>query len=354
MNEKVGLKGRAYIPLFFLMLIIIFSVIVGYIAIERRDKSFTRTSSAMGVQICQMLYGNDAETAANKVKEKVEELEDLLSYDIDGSDIDRINVGSGEKWIKASEETVNILDKFISISKKSKGTIDPTSLPLISAWGFDSGTAKCPDNNQIKTALDKIDYRDIKINYDVSRIKIDNKDGAITLRHVEKGAACSAAIDIYKGLKVDYGVIGVGGVVGVYGTKPDNSLWKISVKDPFLQNGEDARIAVVKIRSGYVATFGIKQDKININGTQKNKILDIRTGYPVENNVALVSVLHPDAVVANVLSQVCCILDKDLSQDVLNYYGAEAVFVYNDKKIYITPKIKDNFIIIDSAYTLID
>lgn len=321
--------------------------------LEHKDKTFTYTSSAMGVQIHQILYGSDAEKASKEVREKIEKLEDILSYDIEGSDIDRINGGAGEKWVKTSKETIQLLDKFISISKRSKRTVDPTSLPLISVWGFDGTVAKYPSKNEIDFALENIDYRDIKINYDVDRIKIGKKGEAITLKHVERGAACSAAIDIYKNMKVDYGVVAVGGVVGVYGVKPDNSAWKISVKDPFLYNSEDVRIAALRIKSGYVATFGGKEDKININGSQRNRILNIKTGMPLENDVALVSILHPDAIVANTLSQICCILDRNESREILNYYGAEAVFVYNDKKIYITPKIRGDFSIIAPEYSMI-
>ena len=151
-------------------------------------------------------------------------------------------------------------------------------------------------------------------------------------------------------MKVDYGVVSIGGTVGVYGEKPDSSLWKIAVKAPFALDKEDSRIAHIKIKEGYVATFGLKEDKINMNGAFKNKILDLRNGYPVENDIELVSVLHPDAIVASALAQICCVLNKEESLEILNYYGAEAIFVYNDKNIYITPKIRENCSIIDSSY----
>ena len=352
MEEEIKQKGKAYVPLFFLMVFIVICIVIGYILLEQKDKSFTSTSMGMGVQVHQMICGSDAQEAVRKVKEKIEELENKISYDISESDIDRINSGAGEKWIKTSRETLDALDKFMSISKKSKMTLDPTVLPLVSIWGFDLNMVKNPDQEAITSAIENIDYREIKINYDVGRVKINNKNSSITLKQIEKGIACSAAIEIYKGLRIDYGVVSVGGTVGVFGEKPDNSLWKISVMDPFVWEKEDTRVAHLKIEDGYVSTFGLSLDKVNINGTQKNKILDIRTGYPPENDIALVSVIHSDAVVANALSQVCCILNKEESIEILNYYGAEAVFVYEDKSIYVTPNLKERFSIIDNSYIL--
>ena len=132
------------------MVIVLICSVVGYVFIEQKDKSFTNTSSGMGVQVHQMLYGNEAELAAKTVRESIEELENKISYDIAESDIERINSGAGEKWVRVSDETIDALDKIISVSKKSKGTLDPTVLPLVSLWGLDCNTVKYPQKALIE------------------------------------------------------------------------------------------------------------------------------------------------------------------------------------------------------------
>lgn len=352
MEKDVRKSIKIYIPLFILLIIVIIAVIIFYITVEHKDKSFTNTFSSMGVQIHQMIYGNDAEVASGKVRERIQYIEDKFSYDIDDSDIDRVNRGAGEKWVKCDSKTLDSVSKLLNISRKSYGVIDPTILPLVYLWGIDKGAIRTPNQDEIDDALSRVDYRDIKINYEVGRVKLDNSNASMTLKQIEKGAACSTAVDVYKDFKVDYGVVSVGGVVGVYGKKPDNSLWKISVRDPFIYSSQDIRIAVIKIQEGYVASFGVRDDKISIDGMQCNKILNVKTGYPVVSNIALVSVVHPDAIIASALSQICCVLDREESFDILNYYGGEAIFVYNDKSIYVTPNIRNNFVIIDPEYSL--
>lgn len=352
MRKRLNGKNFAGLSLLLLLVIIVISVILLYGNFGHEDKIFSNTFSSMGVRVHQTVDGLDSETAAQASQEKIRYIEDKLSFDIDGSDVDRINSGAGEKWVKCSPETLNSLAKVIDISKKSFGTIDPTVLPLTFLWKFDQKISRLPDKSAISSALPHIDYRNVKVNHDVGRVKLSDQDALISLSQVEKAVACSSAIDVYKNFKIDCAVISVGNIVGVYGVKSDNSAWNISVKDPFISRTDDAKIAVLKIKNGYVASFGAKDDKIIINGEHYNKIIDTKTGYIVKNGVALVSVLHPDAVIASALSYVCSILGHEKSAKILNYYGADAIFVYNDKSIHITPSVKNNLEVTDVSYKI--
>lgn len=351
-TEKAAMK--IYLPLFALLIIVIVSAIVVYIRIEQKGKLFTGTSSMMGVQVRQTLYGDDAEQASERARERVQYLEDRISHNIDGSDIERVNSGAGEKWVRSSPETIETMDKLLNVSRMSRGILDPTVLPIMMLWGFDGSAGYIPGKSEIDRLLLNVDYRDIRFNRDVGRIKLDNRAAALTLKQVEKGAACREAISVYKDLKIKYGVVSIGGAVGVYGEKPDKAPWKISVRDPFRGNGEETGIAAVRIYKGYAVTFGGRDDKIDVGGVQCNKEIDVRTGKPVDNAVVSVTVLHPDAVIASALAHVCSIMDRFDSFEMLNYYGAEAIFIYNNKDIYATPNIRDGFTIINSDYKLID
>ena len=42
------------------------------------------------------------------------------------------------------------------------------------------------------------------------------------------------------------------------------------------------------------------------------------------------------------------------SKEILDFYNAGAIFVYKDKKVSVTDNIKDNFVIINKDYNLIN
>ena len=339
--------------MFAILLTVIISVITIYFNMDQNDKSFVGTISAMDTKIQQNIYGDNAEDVSLLAKEAVDKLEDCISHEIDGSDIDRINIGAGNKWVKSNETVISILERTIDIASRSKNTFDPSSLPIMSLWGIDSEIIKKPSESEIANTLKNIKYKNIKINHEANRIKLENDKSSITLSQVQNGAACEAIIDVYRKYKIKYGIVSVGSTVGVLGNKPGQNYWKLSIKNPLKAINDSSGLGVVKLNKGFISTFGNSEDKINIDGQKINNILDIRTGHFVKNNISSVTVLHSDAVIANALCRICCVLDREESSDILNYYGAEAIFIYNDKTIYVMPNIRQNFNLTDPDYTLI-
>ena len=341
---------KKYLPLFFVLAMLIVVIILIYVSLDQKNKCFTNTAKIFETQVSQTLCGDDAEKAAALAKEKISNLEDKISYKIEGSDIERLNNAAGDQWVELSEETIEILGKLIGVSKISSGVIDPTVLPLMLLWNFNGEQVYNPAADEIKNLLPYVDYNNIKINHGVNRVKIENKMTQITFDAVKKGAACKAAIDVYKDSKIDYGIVCVGETVGLYGSKHDGSPWKISIKNPF--NDQDKNIAAIKVKDGFVSTFGAKEDKIKVDGKIYNKVLNAKTGYPAENGMVCVTVLHSDPIIADALAQLCCILGKDESQDILSHYSAEAVFVDKEKNIYGTKNIELNITVMDETYML--
>ena len=47
-----------------------------------------------------------------------------------------------------------------------------------------------------------------------------------------KGAACDTALEIYEDAGLTGGVVAVGGSIGLYGSKPDGTPWRVAVRDP--------------------------------------------------------------------------------------------------------------------------
>ena len=58
--------------------------------------------------------------------------------------------------------------------------------------------------------------------------------------------------------------------------------------------------------------------------------MDTGTGYPVENELASVSVVCRDAAVADCLSTAMLALGTQEAKRLADMYGAEAVFVFRD------------------------
>lgn len=353
MKKSESREIKTYIIMFVILITVIVSVITIYLSMDQSHKSFIGSASSMGTKIHQNIYGDNPEEISILAKESADRLEDYISYEIDGSDIDRINSGAGHKWVKSDDSTISILERVIDVASRSKGTFDPSSLPIISLWGIESENVKKPTDKEISETLKNVNYKNIKINHDTGRIKLENSKSSITLSHVQKGAACESIINIYKKSKIKYGIVSVGGTVGVIGVKPGQSYWKISIKNPFKSSNDGTNIAVIKINKGFVSSFGTDEDKIDLEGQRINSLIDLRSGRPIKNDIASVVIVHSDAVISNALCRICAILGRDESAEILNYYGAEAIFIYDNKTIYVTPNIRQHFSVTDSEYSML-
>lgn len=88
------------------------------------------------------------------------------------------------------------------------------------------------------------------------------------------------------------------------------------------------------------------------DGKRYHHILDPKTGYPVWNGLTSVTVICDQGYLADGLSTACFVLGMEKALPLLEKYGAEAVFVDEDKNVYVTSGMTDKFELIKDAYVL--
>lgn len=344
---------KLYVILFSVLILIIITVLVLYDRIDRKEKSFESASTAMGTYIQQTVYGENAENAANAAIVDINNFENLISWRIENSEIAKINANSGKDWIDLSDRTMDLLLKSIDISKKSDGAYDLTILPISKLWNFGEENQRVPSTKEVESNLSLVDYSNLRINKDVKRAKLIEGGSGIDLGASGKGAACDIAIEAYKNNGAEYGLITVGGSVGVYGTKSNKTPWKIAIRDPFKEMDQSDGMAVMKIKDGFLSTSGAYEKKFERDGITYHHIIDPKTGYPVETDIVAVSVLHSNGVISDLLSTACYVLGKEKSAQLLEYYNAQAIFIDKYKNVFATEGIQNNIIITNEEFNLV-
>ena len=88
------------------------------------------------------------------------------------------------------------------------------------------------------------------------------------------------------------------------------------------------------------------------DGKRYHHILDPKTGYPVWNGLDSVTVVCDSGLLADGLSTACFVLGMDDALELLEKYNAEAVFVDEDKNVYLTSGMKDRFELMKNTYTV--
>jgi thiamine biosynthesis lipoprotein len=158
----------------------------------------------------------------------------------------------------------------------------------------------------------------------------------------------------YKQAGADYGIVAVGGSVGVFGTKADRSAWHIAVRDPVSTEEKSASMGSIDLTSGFVSTSGPYEKNFTQNGVLYHHLLDPATGYPKNNGLISVTVVCDNGAMSDALSTACFVLGREKGMALLKNYGADGIFIDNTNKVYVTENLKKNFKIVEKSYTYAD
>lgn len=250
--------------------------------------------------------------------------EKILSKTAAGSDIDRLNRANGAP-VEVQPETAALLALAVEIGTASGGAFDVSIAPASALWDFKAEEPQIPDENALLAACGRIDFHNIVIDENTVTLK----NGAeIDLGGIAKGyiADCVAAYLRRQG--VTSACINMGGNVVLIGTKPDGSAWTVGVRDP---NGTPEQSEeVLALSDAAVVTSGTYERGFDLDGVRYHHILDPKTGMPVQNGLASVTVIGTQSALCDALSTACFVLGEEKSRPVLERYGVRAIFLYAD------------------------
>ena len=92
-------------------------------------KGYEVTTYSMGSYVRQTVYGKEREEAARQAANAVAGLEDLISWRVEDSDIQKLNAQAGKEFIPIESQTWQILKLSLSVCEASGGAFDITIAP---------------------------------------------------------------------------------------------------------------------------------------------------------------------------------------------------------------------------------
>ena len=312
-------------------------------------EKYTNTDFAMDTVVSETLYtsGEDINT---QIGEKLREMEtSLLSWTDENSQISQLNNADGAT-VEVSDELAADLEKISQLSQDSDGAFDPTLGKIIRLWDIDGENPHVPDQSEIDALLPEVGYEKIQLEGNTVTLL----DGCtLDLGAVGKGLGCDLIMDYLQTQpEVSGMILNLGGSsVMTYGEKPDGTPWKVALTDPREVEG-DYLGAITLEPNQYLSTSGDYEKYFIQDGTRYHHILDPKTGYPVWNGLTSVTIVCDQGYLADGLSTACFVLGLDEAKSLLEKYGAEAVFVDEDKNVYVTDGLMDKFELMKDGYTV--
>lgn len=327
--------------IFVAILLIMTAVLIP--ACKPAESKVSESVFAMDTYMQLDVYGK--QESLDKLKSEIERLDDLLSSTNEKSDIYRVNQsGTAE----ASEDTASLVKRSLELCKQTNGSLDITVYPIVEKWGFISQNYTIPSKSELNALLKNVGY---------DRVKSDGKKITVPsgckldLGAVAKGYAADRAKEILNDEGVDSALLNLGGTVLAYGKKPNGENWKVGVTDP---ENTDEYMGVIECADKIVATSGNYERYFEQGGKRYCHIIDPKTGYPVDNGIASVTVISNDGTKNDALSTALFVMGVDKAKEFIKADSSfDCVILTNDKKAFVTEGLKDSFSLKNREYEII-
>ena len=200
-----------------------------------------------------------------------------------------------------------------------------TIAPASELWIFTADEPSLPDPDTLKNAVMRVDYRNIAIEGNTVTL---NNNAQIDLGGIAKGYIADRVAAYLREAGVASACINMGGNIVTIGKKPDGSEWTIGVRDP---NGTaEQSEEVLSLADAAVVTSGNYERFFELDGVRYHHLLDPKTGMPVQNGMASVTIIGTQSALCDALSTACFVLGEQGSRALLDRYGVHAIFLYTD------------------------
>ena len=87
-------------------IILLAAILACMLLYPQSSSGYESTSWAMGSYVQQTLYGTGAEEAASETASAVTELENLISWRVADSDMEKLNTAAGTEWLELDARTI--------------------------------------------------------------------------------------------------------------------------------------------------------------------------------------------------------------------------------------------------------
>jgi thiamine biosynthesis lipoprotein len=293
----------------------------------------------MGTKISLYIKGEATEKLAEKACDMLIHYEEVFSANSDNSQLAMLKKIAS----LAPQEVDAELYELIKIGKKHS-LCENTYLniaigPLIKLWRIGFKEAHVPDKESIAKVLELLKPENIQLDDEKKTVYFLKKGIEIDLGAIAKGYFADKVMEFFKENGAISAMVDMGGNVLVFGESPSNSGdWNVGIQNPFLPRGN--AVALVKIKNQSVVTSGIYERVFEKDGSKYHHIFDSKTGYPIESNIASLTIIADKSIDCDIYTTKLFGLDAaSIIHKVNSIEGMGAVVITIDGKLAYTKNL---------------
>ncbi|MET0321047.1 MAG: FAD:protein FMN transferase [Duganella sp.] len=228
------------------------------------------------------------------------------------SNLGRYNRAAAGSWHALPPAFYDVLSFALDVARASGGACDPCAGSLVDLWGFgphgrfDKPDFSAPAPDQVDAARARLAAARAQFALEPAPARRVLQPGgiALDLSAVAKGYGVDRLAYYLKSLGLLHFVVEVGGELRGAGVKPDGQPWWVALE----QVEQGPQQLVLALHGLAVATSGDYRRYFERGGRRYAHTIDPRSGMPIANDLASVTVIHPQCMAADAWSTALTVL----------------------------------------------
>jgi thiamine biosynthesis lipoprotein len=304
-----------------------------------------RSYHVMGTEAVFTAWTDDvdkAELAFTAAYEEIRRIEELMTdWEHPGqppSDVVRINAAAGKAPVHVSDETMQVINASLDMSRRSDGAFDITYAAMRGLWKFDEDLEKkIPPAAEIERKRQLINFRDVQVDDKKQTVRLRRAGMKLGLGGIAKGYAVDRCAEVLRRHGLQNFMVQAGGDLFVSGQK-GNAPWMVGVRDP--RGGPRAIIAKMAIKDHAFSTAGDYERAFLLDGRRYHHIIDPKTGYPATASRG-VTIFAPTAFLADALDDAVFILGPERGMALIEAYpNCSAMIVDAANQVWVSKSLE--------------
>ncbi len=314
-----------------LILILVLALCLPLLAGCTRTASVEDTFFYMDTVISIRLYGDQevAKAALENANTLLRELDQALSITGSDNDIAAIRNANANTPIPLRPDTTTLLSRALELSTLCSGAFTVTIAPLRALWQECSALHRLPTEEERIAALALVGDHHLSLQNQTLQKDLDAV--SIDLGGIAKGYATDRLLSLFQeNRSLSGGVISFGSSVAVFGQKPNQSAYRIGIRNPA---SPSAILKYITLKEGQALSVSGDYERFyTIENKQYGHILDPVTGLPPTNGLRSVAVITESAADADALSTALFVLGEQAARALYESRKIvfEAAFLYDD------------------------
>ncbi len=284
------------------------------------------SGATMGTRWTAQFYarvGYDVHAVVGELELAVASVDAQMSNWRTDSDLTRLNRAAPGEWVAVPGNLATVLATALEIGRETDNAFNIGIGDLVDAWGFGPGDhrdARRPTDSRPCPPIDEV------LEVDVRNCRARRHAAVpLDLCGIAKGFGVDELARVLKTAGMGSWLVGIDGEMRAHGSKPDGASWAIAIEAPDFHRR--AAMGVIELSDAAVATSGDYRHWMDIGDERISHTMDPRTGAPVRNAIASVTVVTSSSCIrADAFATALMVLGIEAGHACAEQHGLDVLF----------------------------